>query len=278
MKGIKFLFFLSVIWAVSCADLDQQEGAVARVNDKYLYEEELKALIPDGLSREDSLLFRNNYIKNWATRELLLQKARINVSDEDDKIKKLVENYEMELLIDRYRQALLSQELDTVITEEDLDEYYKMNKNVYRLNEEILQLRFMHFSNDLSDKKEVVAMFRSGSEEDNEALLQRELEFFSLSLNDSIWVRKTIVEGRIPFLKKEPELKKGQFVQKEDSLGVYLVAVKNALGRNDVAPKSYVLPTIRKMILHNRKLELMNEIEKTIVIDAINDKQFEQYD
>ena len=272
------LIGLLVITAVACAEMDQVEGAVARVNDKYLYEEELREIIPAGLSREDSLLFRNNYIKNWATRELLLDKAKINVSGEDEEIRKLVENYEMELLIDRYKQALLSQELDTILTEEDLNEYYQMNKNVYKLNEEILQLRFMHFSEDLSDKKEVVEMFRSGSEEDSEELMQRELEFYSLSLNDSIWVRKTVVEQRIPFLKEEGELKKGQFVQKEDSLGVYLVAVKNALGRNDVAPKSYVIPTIRKMILHNRKLELMNDIEKTIVIDAINNKQFEQYE
>ena len=262
----------------TCGELDLQEGAAARVNDKYLYDKDINALIPQGLSREDSLLFRNNYIKNWATKELLLEKARINVSDDDGEIKNLVENYEMELLIDRYRQALLLQELDTVITEADLNEYYEMNKNVYKLNEEILQLRFMHFSEDLSDKKEVIEMFRSGEEEDNQNLLQRELEFYSLSLNDSIWVRKTVVEQRIPFLKEEPDLKKGGFVQKEDSLGVYLVAVKNALGRNDVAPKSYVIPTIKKMILHNRKLELMNEIEKTIVIDAINNKQFEQYD
>jgi hypothetical protein len=56
------------------------------------------------------------------------------------------------------------------------------------------------------------------------------------------------------------------------------VAIKDVLHRNDVAPKSYVIPTIRQMILHNRKLELMNEIEKTLVMDAINNKQFEQYE
>ena len=278
MKIAKTIIVLGLILWGACSETDQTEGAVARVNEKYLYEEELKEVMPGGLSREDSILFRNNYIKNWATKELLLEKARINVSDEDNKIRKLVENYEQELLIDRYRQALLSQELDTIITDHDLNEYYEMNKNVYKLNEEILQLRFMHFSGDLNDKSEVIKMFRSESEEDDQMLLQRELEFYSLSLNDSIWVRKAVVEGRIPFLKEESGLKKDQFVQKEDSLGVYLVAVKDVLRRNDVAPKSYVLPTIRKMILHNRKLELMNEIEKTLVIDAIDNKQFEQYD
>ena len=92
-----------------------------------------------------------------------------------------------------------------------------------------------------------------------------------------MWVSKVQAEARLPLLKEEKTLKKGQFIKKEDSLGVYLVAIKDVLRRNDVAPKSYVTPTIRQMILHNRKLELMNEIEKTLVMDAINNEQFEQY-
>ena len=113
--------------------------------------------------------------------------------------------------------------------------------------------------------------------EDAEDLEERSLEFYALSLTDSIWVSRVAADDKLPWLKEEKRLKKDQFIQKEDSLGVYLVAIKEVLHRNDVAPKSYVIPTIRQMILHNRKLELMNEIEKTLVIDAINNKQFEQY-
>ena len=85
------------------------------------------------------------------------------------------------------------------------------------------------------------------------------------------------VEEKLPFLKEEKNLKKEQYLQKEDSLGVYLVAIKDILRRNEVAPRSYVAPTIKHMILHNRKLEMMNQIENSLVIDAINKEQFEQY-
>jgi hypothetical protein len=262
---------------VSCEDKEQVEGAVARVNDRYLLEEELERVMPENQTREDSILFRNNYIKNWATKELLYEKALINVANQDEEIRSLVEDYRRELLIDRYKRALLQQELDTVVTAEDLNEYYEANKNVYRLNEELLRLRLIHFSADLNDRKAVEKMFRSGTREDNEVLDERNLEFYALSLNDSIWVRRVQAESRLPWLKEEKNLKKEQFFKKEDSLGVYLVAIKDVLHRNDIAPKSYVVPTIRQMILHNRKLELMNEIEKTLVVDAINKKQFEEY-
>jgi hypothetical protein len=278
MRDFVFIGVLIALILQSCSDKEQVEGAVARVNDRYLMEEDLQSVMPKNQTPQDSVLFRNNYIKTWATRELLYDKAMISVRSEDDEINNLVEDYRRELLIERYKRAVLQQELDTVVTEENLDEYYENNKNVYRLNEDLLQLKLIHFASDLNERKEIEKLFRSNDPEDAEVLEERELEFFALSLNDSMWVSKTRVESRLPLLKEENSLKKGQFIKKEDSLGVYLVAIKDVLHRNDVAPKSYVIPTIRQMILHNRKLELMNEIEKTLVMDAINNKQFEQYE
>ncbi len=277
MRNVFVISALVLLLLSACSENERVEGAVARVNDRYLLEEDLQLVMPENQTSQDSILFRNNYINAWATKELLYEKALINVRTEDDEIENLVENYRRELLIDRYKRAVLQQDLDTVVTEEDLDEYYETNKNVYRLNEDLLQLRLIHFSSDLNERKEIEKLFKSKEREDEEVLEERELEFFALSLNDSMWVSKVQAEARLPLLKEEKTLKKGQFIKKEDSLGVYLVAIKDVLHRNDVAPKSYVTPTIRQMILHNRKLELMNEIEKTLVMDAINNKQFEQY-
>lgn len=277
MKMKFFTYLLFITGFIACQKSTQDVDAVARVNDRYLSKEDLNDAIPEGLPAEDSILFRNNYIKMWATKELLLEKARINVDDRDLEIQELVRNYEQELLIERYRKALLQQELDTLITEEDINDYYETNKNVYRLNEELLQLKYIHFSSDLADKKDLIKLFKSEVQEDIQELIERELEFYSFSLNDSIWVSYRDVEKKLTFLSEEKNIKKKQFIQKEDSLGVYLLAVKDIRRRNDIAPKEYVIPTIRQMILHKRKLELMNEIEKTIMVDAINNKQFEQY-
>jgi hypothetical protein len=270
-----YLIIFTII--VSCKQETPEVDAVARVNSRYLSKEELNKALPTGLSPEDSTLFRNNYIKMWATKELLLDKARINVNDENGEIQELVRNYEKELFIDRYKKALLQQELDTVITAADIDDYYEANKNVYKLNEELMQLKYIHFNKDLTDKKEIIKKFKSEKKEDLEGLVERELEFYSFSFNDSMWVSYRDVEKKLPFLKDEKNLKKAHFIQKEDSLGVYLLAIKDMRYRNEIAPEDYVIPTIRQMILHKRKLELMIEIEKTLMVDAINNKQFEQY-
>lgn len=273
-----FVFFLSIVLFVfSCAKENKIENAVARVGDKYLFEEDIADRIPSNLNKADSILYRSNLIKNWATEELLLRKAKINIQDKNNEIKNLVKTYEKELLIDKYKQAVLQQELDTIIQEVDIENYYEQNKDIYKLNEKLIQLKYIHFNQNLKDEDEIIKLFESDADEDVDQLIDRELEFNSYNFNDSIWVSLKQVERKLPILKEIDKLKKNQFIQKEDSLGVYLLAVKNILYRNDIAPKSYVVPTIKQMILHKRKLDLIKKIEQTLVNDAISKKQFEQY-
>ena len=269
-----FIIFLSFF---SCKQEEEVKNAVARVGNKYLFEENISDRIPKDLSKEDSLLFRRNLIKNWATEELLLKKAKVNIEDKNNEIKNLVRSYERELYIDKYKQAVLQQELDTIIQENDINNYYEKNKDIYKLNEKLIQLKFIHFNLSLNDKDEIIKLFKSGNTEDIDILIGRELEFNSYNFNDSIWVSYKQAERKLPILKEIEKLKKNKFIQKEDSLGVYLLAVKNILYRNDIAPKSYVIPTIKQMILHKRKLDLIKKIEQTLVNDAISKKQFEQY-
>ena len=113
-----------------------------------------------------------------------------------------------------------------------------------------------------------------------DSLQSKELSLKSYHLNDSIWVKYSNLVSKIPVLKeldKKELLKKENFIQKEDSLSLYLVTIKEVLNRNEIAPKSYVIPTIKQMILHQRKLLLLRKIEETLIDDARKKQQFETY-
>ena len=81
---------------------------------------------------------------------------------------------------------------------------------------------------------------------------------------------------KLPF-SKENLLNKTKFIKKQDSLGLYLVAINDVLIRNDTAPLSYIKPTIKQMILHRRKIELIRDIEKILVKDATKNNNFKIY-
>ncbi|MCF6297979.1 MAG: hypothetical protein L3J08_08360 [Flavobacteriaceae bacterium] len=274
----KYILYSIIIFSFfSCKNKNKEDNAVARVNNFYLYEEEITEKMFSNFTKEDSLLFRSNYINSWALEKILLDKARINIEDKNSDIKKLVASYEKELLIDRYKQAILQQELDTIITNQDIDKHYKKNKNIYKLNEKLIQLKYVNYNKDINNERKVIKLFKSKSSENIRELIKKELEFNSFNFNDSIWVSLKSVLRKLPILKDIKNIKKNDFIKKEDSLEVYLVAVNDILRRNQIAPKKYILPRIKQMILHKRKLKLIQEIEKSLITDAINKKQFEQY-
>ena len=106
------------------------------------------------------------------------------------------------------------------------------------------------------------------------------IQFKSYSLNDTICIKASQVVTKISAITPENKnqlLKKSNFVQLKDSLGVYLMQINDVLLRNDTAPLEYVRPTIDQIVINKRKLELIRELEKDITKDAIKNKQFEIY-
>jgi len=238
---------------------------------------EFRNLIPKNISKEDSLIFVKSIINNWAVKQIILKKSLENSSSKlNNTINNLVANYKQSLLINSYKEQIIKQQLDTVIKEKELEEYYSKNKQNFKLNEELLKVKFLNFRKDLSTKKEVIRLFKSNEIEDLEALEKYRLNFKSYQLNDSIWVSLDNIMLKTSF-SKEKLLKKTKFTLKQDSLSLYLVAVKDVLKRNEIAPISYIKQNIKQLILHQRKIELIREIEKIIVKDAIQNKSFKTY-
>jgi len=280
MKKLIICAILLISLISSCSKKQDDKKAIARVYDVYLYEDDLKEILPENFSEEDSAILVSNFINSWAQDQLLLQKAEINLDDKAN-VDKLVDQYRQDMLINKYKSAVVEQYLDTVVTSDDISKFYNENKEIFKLNEELVKLKYIYFSNDLLNPEDFVTLFRSSKKEDIDSLQSQEMQLNSFNLNDSIWIRLEDIMTKIPSFDnrdKERILKKSKYFEKKDSLGVYLVAVKGALRRNETAPMSYVLPTIKQMILHKNKLELLKQIEKTLVEDAIGSKEFEIYE
>ena len=284
-KHFFYIFFVLVLIS-SCDYLglnkhNPEDDVVASVNQVELYRKDLRKLLPKNITKKDSLVLVKNVINKWAKHQLLLKNAEDNLTKKSSKeYLDLVTNYKETLLINGYKERLIKQQLDTIINDEEIIEYYNRNKENFKLNEELLKIKYLHLGKEIYDKEETIKLFKSKDIEDTEKLESQYLSFKDYNFNDSTWVRlndimlkKTIFSQNL----KQKLLKKSKFIQKEDSLGLYLVAVKDVLYRNDIAPLSYIKNTIKQMILHKRKLELIREIEKTIINDAIQNKSFKEY-
>ncbi len=275
--------FFSMFLLTSCDYLlvqekeDNASEIIAIVNTDKLFKEDLKDVLPRNISKEDSLIIVKSFIQDWAVNKLLLKgAANNNTSASLRNINKLVQDYKESLLINNYKKELIKQQLDTVISNDEVEQYYSVNNQNFKLNEVLVKSKYLYFDYTINDQKEIVKLFKSDKINDAEELERQQLSFKIYQLNDSIWTELDKVLLKLPF-SKENLLKKSNFIQKQDSLGLYLVAIKDVLNRNDIAPLSYIKSTIKEMILHKRKIELIREIEKIIVKDATKNNNFKIY-
>jgi len=280
----KIIILLLLLLGYSC-DLikksDEREP-IARVNNTYLYQEDINGLVPEDASKQDSTLIIQNYIKRWATQQLFVDGAKLNLSEvKQQTFNRLVGQYKNDLYSKAYIEALVKRSIDTVVSTEEANTYYNNNKDVFKLNEELVKFRYIHVNENIIDFDAIKKRFKIYDTQDKKTLDSISIQFKSYSLNDSIWVKLTQVIKKIPVINSENKnqlLKKTNFLQLKDSLGVYLMQINDVLVRNDTAPLEYVKPTIDQIVINKRKLEFIRELEKDITKDAIKNKRFEIYD
>ena len=281
MKFYHYILLVVVVIFSSCDFFKntENENPIARVNNVYLYEDDIKNLISEGITKEDSIVRVNNFINQWATQQLLIDGAQINLSEAKQiRFNTLVEQYKNDLFTKAYLEALVKRGIDTVVTSKEAVEVYNRNIETFKLNEELIKFRYINLSNKSINLKDIEERFKRFDQDDKTILDSIAIQFKSYSLNDSIWVRFSQVVAKIPVINidnKKELLKKSNFVQLKDSLGLYLMQINDVLLRNDIAPLEFVMPTIKQIVINKRKLEFIKQLEIDIRKDALKNKQFE---
>ena len=115
--------FLSLL---SCNYLkpEAKPHAIARVNDLFLYEDDLKDLVPKGTSKEDSIAMVRNYIDRWASQKLMINAAELNLGEnKKNDYDALIRQYKIDLYTKGYLEDLVKSTVDTVVSDEEVSRY-----------------------------------------------------------------------------------------------------------------------------------------------------------
>lgn len=255
--------------------------ALARVNDSYLYRDEIKGLVPVGTPKEDSAAIVRNYIDRWASQKLLIQAAEVNLNEEKKAaFDKLIRQYRVDLYTKAYIEEVVKSTVDTVVANEELEAYYKENKENFRTNGMLVRLRYIHLAKDNPKYETIKSRFFDFRKSDKKFWDTYALQFKSFAFNDSVWVDMGQVYGKLPFINpdnRDKYISPGKSIQFPDSTDIYLVKIVNVIDKNQVSPFEYLKPVLKEVILNRRKLELIKKFEKDITDDGIKDNKYEIY-
>lgn len=281
MKKYAVIGLLSLFVSCNYFKPEAKPQAIARVNDSYLFKDEIKDLVPPGTSKEDSIVIVRNFIDRWASQKLMMSAAEINLStDKQAEYNELIRQYKIDLYTKGYLEELVKTTVDTIITEAELKEYYKQNKENFKTDGTLVKLRYIHLPKDHPKFSTIKSKFFDYRKSDKKFWDTYGMQFKSFVLNDSVWVEMNQVYRKLPFITPDnrPQyISAGKAIEKQDSLEVYLVKVTNVLDKNQISPYEYIKPTLEQVILNKRKLELIKKIEKDITDDAIKNEKYEIY-
>lgn len=280
MKLLKSYLFM-IVFLVACSKSSQKNNseAIARVNDNYLYRSDLENLVPPGSSKKDSVAIVKDFITRWAMQQLLMNKAEKNISkSKQQELDELISQYKNDLYTKSYLEELVMTKIDTVISNEEIEKYYNEHKNNFKTTEPLVKLRYINLIKGNVKFATINSKFLNFSKKDKLDLQKLAIQFKNYAFNDSIWVDINQVYEKLPFINQENKDKfvsAGIAYQYTDLNLVWMVKVKDVVEKNNVAPLQYIQPTIKQIILNNRKTDLINKIQTEITNDAIKDNDFE---
>ena len=250
---------------------------IAEVGGEKLYRSELDAVIPKGISPEDSTYLAKQYINTWATELVYLGIAEEQLSKSEKDVSKELEDYRRSLLKYRYEQLYVNERLDTAVSDDLVEEYYNAYQEKFVLSRPLVKARFLSISDDSPAKDQIRKRMSSTEVED---LIEADSLAYSSAYKFTTWSDKwvdaAVLAREFPM---DYETMLGQvrnkWVENVDTLGVARMAyIQEIMKKGEVAPIEYSTPAIKDIIISSRKQTLISTLEQDLLNDARENGQF----
>lgn len=275
--------FLAIFVFTCCKNYNKpvKRVSVAKVGDVVLYYDEIPQFFSSGTSGTDSIAIIQNYVNKWAKRELLYQKAEDNLSPElKNDIEKQLQETKSNLVIYQYQRQMMLEKMDTVISEEELENYYTANEKSFMLNSSIVKALFIKMPIETPVIGKIRILARSNVQKD-----LQELESYCFQFAEKFddfneqWVTMDKISVELPedIENEENFLKRNTFFETRDSSSVFLITIRDYRLRSSLAPYEFVKDDIKRIIWNNRRFEFIQSLENGIYNDALKENIFKIY-
>lgn len=253
---------------------------VASVGKHKLYRSQLDAYLPSYISAEDSARLAGQYINNWASDLLFDKLAQDHLSPADKDVTAELDSYRRSLLKYRYEQQYVNSRLDTLITDEQIKEYYEKYPDLFTLPRPILKARYIDVMSEDIHKDAMLRLLPSLKGEDMVMLDSLAYSYAVHYLDYSAeWVDAAVLARE--FSMEYPEmlslLDDSRITVESKERGDIRIAYVFELQRSGVAPLQYCESTARDLILNSRKHELLRSLERDLLEVALERKDFVIY-
>lgn len=256
------------------------DEVVAQVGEKKLMQTDISQIVPNNLEEQDSLQMADEYVKKWVKQELLIQKAIENLTLEQKNLDKEIEEYRNSLIIYKYKNELMNQQMDTLVTQQQIEQYYNANQYNFQLSNNIVKAVFIKIPIEVANPKRIKDLVDDDSVEGENDLREFCIQYAKVfdSFNKN-WINFDLVKKNIPaeFNDEKQFLTRNNLIELKDSNYYYLVSILDYKLQNELAPIEYVEGNIKNLILNKRKIEFLKQIEENVYKEGVRQSKFKIY-
>lgn len=253
-----------------------EDKVVAEAYGDKLYWSDLRQVVPVTATPEDSAAIARRYLDNWARDRVILHMAEQNLDKSQVNLEAQIKAYRESLLTFAYEQALVQQNLDTVVSGSQVQEYYDKNIANFQLRDNIVRVRWFKLpghDRKLQDRME--KLWRKETAEDQhelEVLLARRATAVVDAQDE--WVEFSVLQQQVPLRPGNPTdwLQRQHKVMAEDSTGTYFVTFLDHRLKDSTSPIDLVEGQIRSIIINQRKLKLVERMREELYTNAVANK------
>ncbi len=283
---VKILCAVATLTTVSCRELPDylvSDDTIARVGRNELSINEIDNLMPSNLKGDDSVTYVKQYVDRWIVRQLKVEEADRLFSSSEREIDRLVEEYRQTLLSSRVDQHYVEEQSVGDVTDEDIAEYYNTHKSDFVLDRTLVKGRVLCFDKNYRQSKRLMEQMRKAATsqtEDKTFSDTCEKNGFLLIDNRSEWVNFADFLTNLPTTRTqdyEPLLDKMGIQQMEANGLRYLFDFTSVCHKGNVAPLEIVSENIRRILITQRRSEIIKKHEELIRSKAMEEGHVSVY-
>lgn len=276
-----------VLLLAGCRELPRyfsSDTTIARAGGKELRLNDVRSVVPPGLSGEDSTAYMKVYVDRWIRKQLKLREAETLFSSSAGDIDRMVEEYRQALLIRQLDQHYVDRSIDTVFTADEISAYYNAHKSDFKLDRTIVKGRIVRFDasyRQAARLKTLMASKTPAYQQDFSDICEKN----NFAVNDfrEQWIDFPEFLSYLPTLRSQSYdsvLASTAVQEMRDSHSRYYFQIEAVMREGEPIPLERLSGTIRRILFNQRKGEIIRNHEEELFRRATEEgevKLFEEH-
>lgn len=276
MKRKASSLMLGALLCVGCHSVDDTDIA-AIVYDQCLYRSDLEGIVPPGTSPTDSITIVTNYINQWIQQQVVLEKAKKNITNT---FESELKNYKNSLITYEYESQIVSQLLDTNVSNDEIEAYYDKNKKNFVLRRNIVKMIYVKLPNEAPVINKIKAIMSKRDINDDDIINIQKLAMpytTDYAFDTEKWIPFYQFQSLVPVetFNEVDFILNHKFVNIATSDYTYLANIIDNKTIDDISPLDYEYDNIRTIILNQRKIDIVKNMQRDLLKEAYKDGKIE---